>query len=167
MPTLFEIAIYRVTPEKWHADIDARVALHREAYFRQVPEGYVPPPDVILHHEGLWAATSGASVPYPYNEVVGWVRLDADDPGHIKGDAWRTRQNRVRRNFCPQYEAIGRVLETLVLGDETCDEIVRDLREQLVGLTRGREVFQALYIDLEAFDTVAPLLDWPTLCAPP
>jgi hypothetical protein len=158
---LFEIPVYRVSPDDWLEEVERFAAKARAAYLRQVPVGQEPNPRSVEHFERMLLASNGYNVPYEYNQVVGWVRVEWDGPGpFIKAYAYKIPQKSVRRGFSRRYEWEDKVFELLFIGDETSEEIASEVRRELLALTRGKELFAKRYADLEAFDCLAPLLDW-------
>ncbi|MGH2557051.1 MAG: hypothetical protein ACRDHO_15250 [Actinomycetota bacterium] len=158
---LFEIPVYRVSPDDWLAEVEQFAAKARAAYLRQLPAGQEPNPQSVESYERMLLASNDYNVPYEYNQVVGWVRVEWDGPGpSIKAYAYKVPQKRVRRGFSRRYEWEGKVFELLFIGDESPEEIADEVRSELMALTQGKELFAKRYADLEAFDCLAPRLDW-------
>lgn len=65
----------------------------------------------------------------------------------------------IHRGFRLHYNDIDKVFE-LWFTDETSKTIVAEIRERLLDLTEKGESFAWRHIDFEAFDNIAPLLDW-------
>jgi hypothetical protein len=158
--TLFDIPVYRVSPDDWSAEIqklDDRVEAARR---KDVPEGVDPDPDSIRRSQSYHRHVRGYDLPWVYNQVIGWVLVARDgwEPV-IEGTAYRMAQKRIHRNSRAPYEWIGRAF-ILQFRDETSEEIGGSVRSELTKLTRSGEVFHRRYIDLDAFDSLAPHLDW-------
>ena len=99
MDVLFEIPVYRVSPDDWLEEVERFAAKARAAYLRQVPVGQEPNPRSVEHFERMLLASNGYNVPYEYNQVVGWVRVEWDGPGpFIKAYAYKIPQKSVRRS---------------------------------------------------------------------
>jgi hypothetical protein len=117
-----------------------------------------PAPADIAHHERTWIEWAGGNLPFAYNQVVGWIRVESEQWA-IKAYAHRTEQKRVQSGFKGRYQWLGKVLELHFI-EETSDQIVDALRRGLLALTRKNEPFANRYVDLEAFDNLSPQLDW-------
>jgi hypothetical protein len=59
-----------------------------------------------------------------------------------------------------RYEWAGKVLETWFWDNDASEQIAAAIREDLLQLTRPGDVFAGRYVDVEAFDTLAPHLNW-------
>lgn len=159
---LLEVAVNRVSPHGWSAEIDEIERATRDWYIRQLPPGTEPNPSSVEHHVALRRQTTGYDIPYPYNQVVGWVRVECDGHGVVKAYAYRVSQKRVTRRFRASkatYDWVGKVIECW-FHDETSETIAAKLRDELIGLTKRGRAFPGRYVDLEAFDTLAAHVDW-------
>ena len=159
---LFEIPVYRVSPDSWLAEVEEYEALCRGAYLRQIPEGARPNPRSIEHYLALCRHSAGYDVGYDYNQVVGWIRVERDGTGVMKAYAHKVMQKRFTKRFKAagaKYRWEGKVLE-LWFDDETSEQIAAKLRQELVKLTRSGETFPRRHLALEAFDALAPCLKW-------
>lgn len=159
MDLLFEIAVYRVSGDKWRKHIDEEVAMGMEAYHRTAPS-MAPDVDKRSRERREWQLTtqSTGGLPYTYNEVVGWIQVH-DDGGAIKAYGHRVPLKRIQRGFARSYVYIDKFFE-LWFFEETSAEIGAEIREAILSLTRKGEPFARRVVDLKAFDVVAPLIDW-------
>jgi hypothetical protein len=155
---LFEIPVYRVSGDDWLADVDRRVSDWVGGY---LAANYQNPSPQDRERSRYWAhqvVTQGEG--YTYNQVVGWIQLEWNGPGPvIKGDAFKVPLKRVNRIFHRSYTWVGKVVEEW-FHDESSEQIADTLRQSLLGLRRRGKTFQGRHIDLEAFDSLAPFLDW-------
>jgi hypothetical protein len=159
--TFVEVAFYRVSPKQWKAEVDEVNRQWREAYVRQIPAGTKPNPESLEHYTALGRRATGHDIIYPYNQVVGWVHVEGS-PQMVKAEAFRVAQSRVTRRFRSSratFEWIGKVIE-LWFRAETSQQISAAIRSELLGLSRKGRAFAGRYADLEAFDAIAPYLDW-------
>ena len=72
-------------------------------------------------------------------------------------------RNRIRRGFPVTYDWWDKVLEDWFLPTDTSEEIAASIRSEVVALTERGQIFAGRYADLEAFDSVAPFMDWRAL----
>ena len=96
---------------------------------------------------------------------MAWLRLVWDGPAPaVKGYAYRVSQQRIVRNFKPgRVNWRGKVLEVWFAKDDTSKDIATEFRKSIVDTTNKGNIFYRRYIDLEAFDSLAPHLDWRNL----
>ena len=115
-------------------------------------------------HSRLAALNRGYQSP-AYNQVVAWLRLVWDGPGPaVKGYAYQVSQRRIVRNFKPgRFNWRGKVLEAWFTNDDTSKEIAVEIRKRIANTGSKGKIFHRRYIDLEAFDSLAPHLDWRNL----
>ncbi len=159
--TFIEVAFYRVSPEEWAAEIEKVEQEWREAYLRQVPAGMEPDPASLERQAAFGRQARGYDVIYPYNQVVGWVHLECS-PHVVKAEAFRVAQARVTRRFQSSratFEWAGKVIERW-FRHEASREIAGAIRADILGLTKKGRLFARRHADLEAFDVIAPYVDW-------
>jgi hypothetical protein len=146
---LFDIPIYRTDEEAFYADQDRRI----DERVRTAVEGGA---------ERQWAEHLASRAEqahgWPFNEIVGWVRLYVDGDV-VKAYLWWSAAQRFNRNFRlgTLYEG-DKVLEFWP-GDETNEEIVSELRGQFVDESRTQPI-KRYHMDLTLFDRLAPFVDW-------
>lgn len=71
------------------------------------------------------------------------------------------RQRRIARNFKPgRYSWRGKVLEVWFTRDDSSTDIAAEIRKGIVEAYSMGNVFYRRHIDLEAFDSLAPHLNW-------
>jgi hypothetical protein len=158
---LIEVAYYRVDAEKWRQEIDAYVEPGLEAYERGATTGATAAGRE--HHATFLKQTFTRGLPRDYNDAVGWVQLECDGSGVVKGYAFRTRQKGVRRGFDHQFEYLHKVLEARFNPRESSEVIAAELRRRLAALTRRGGSFAGRDADLRAFDSLAPFVNWRAL----
>jgi hypothetical protein len=147
-----------MSPAAWHNEVNESV---------QRFERLSSHTDPITRHEHalrLAALERGYQSP-AYNQVIAWLRLVWDGPGPVvKGYAYRVSQQRIVRNIKPRrFNWQGKVLEAWFTRDDTSKEIAAEIRSSIVDTSNKGNIFHRRYIDLEAFDSLAPHLDWRTL----
>ena len=152
---LFELPVYRVSPEQWHQEKDDAADRLRRMY--ETDEYKVS--DSIIR--GIMWETHGG-VPFPYNQAIGWLRMIWDGPGAvIKAYAYRMRGRRFDLNFKPRaVEWIGKAFELWFVRDDNSETIAREIRSAILDTVRRGGSFPGRWIDLEAFDTLAPVIDF-------
>jgi len=96
--------------------------------------------------------------PWPYNDVMAWTYLVADG-ATIKayGNVWRSKRvgNRTADRTFVEWGKLGETWVTYMSNAEIA-HAVGDMLDQI-----GRQKkFRGRYMDREAFDAVAPHLDW-------
>lgn len=161
---LFEIPIYRVSPDDWEADVSARVA-HRIEVGRQMGDSQLG----AAHQQNMEALARRIECPFEwrYNEIIAWLRIRWDGGTAIKTYAWRVRRERYRRGFVPhpfvdEYP-LDKVTEMWVEGAIDNATLTAELRADLASLSEPAGEFAGRYVDLEIFDTIAPHLDWSSI----
>lgn len=157
----FEVPYYRVSAERWLDDLDRKMSSEAQRL------GWLPLTEDRRSRLDHWARQMLYSgLGYDYNQVVGWVRIGRETLGApvVKGDAFRVILKRVQTNFIPRYEWIQKVVETrhFYRNDSSAD-VAAEIRKDLMVLTKRGEVFAGRHVDLEAFDTLAPYVDWRAL----
>jgi len=146
-----EIPVYRRTPEAYRRELERR------------PRRYVLKPDARAgvdesRFTGWW---------WDYNEVAGWIQLFVVPGGIVKGYLWRRRvaktPNSGKSKGMFVLEGSGtHDLERGFTGGDSSAEIYTTLRDALIELAE-REFPTCAYLDLEAFDTTGPVVNWPAL----
>jgi hypothetical protein len=161
---LFEVAVYRLSLDEWGRLLDTVDADAASSHLRRLQEGPVTDDDLI-RQTLLHRVSRGLDFEYPYNQVIAWIRLLWDGPGPvIKGYAYRIPQPRFTQRFrstnAPPFEYWDKVIECWFQEDATSEQIAGEVRQDLIALTTKDEVFARRHVDLEAFDTLSPRLDW-------
>lgn len=171
---LFEIAVYRLALESWSEDVMKRLDRRREGLLRPMIER-----GTVDENDRVWADTLARRAEkvygWDYNEVIAWVRLIWDGPGHVvKGYMWQVVNpdaepgkrfhRRYQRGFKPHPFLGGmpvyKVLEVWALEEQTDVEIFQDIRESLRSIVTDEGPLRGRHIDLRVFDTVGPELRW-------
>lgn len=155
---LFEVPVYRMSKAAWHNEVNESVQ-----QFEQLSSHTDP---IKRHDHALTLAALDRGYQSPaYNQVIAWLRLVWDGPGPVvKGYAYRVSQQRIVRNFKPgRFDWRGKVLEVWFARDDTSKEIAAEIRKSIVDTSKKGNIFYRRYIDLEAFDSLAPHLDWRNL----
>jgi hypothetical protein len=144
-----EVPVYRRSPEAYLRELDRR------------PRRYVLRPSARAGPDesrvvGWW---------WDYNELAGWIELFVVPGGTVKGYLWRKRiaktPNRGKTIFVPEGSGM-HDLECVFVGGESSPEIYARLREELVEFVE-QEFRTGAYLDLEAFDTTGPAVNWRAL----
>lgn len=158
---LLEIPVYRISPDEWEADVNARVA-HRIEVGREMGDSKLG----TDHQRSMEALAHRIERPFEwrYNEIVAWLRVRWDGGTAIKTYAWTVRRKRYRRGFAPHPFIDGyplsKVAEMWVEGEIDNAAVTAELRADLARLTDPSGDFAGRHIDLEIFDIIAPHVDW-------
>ena len=151
---LFELPVYRVSLEQWHQEKDEaadRLRRMHETDEYKVSNGIV---------RGIMWETHGG-VPFPYNQAIGWLRVISDGPGAVKAYAYRMRGRRFDLNFKPRaLEWRGKAFELSFTRDDGPETIAREIRSAILDTVKRGGSFPGRWIDLEAFETLAPVIDF-------
>jgi hypothetical protein len=153
----FEVGFYRLSPkaavEERQALVEPGLAAYRKDWIRE--RGVEPPRESIANQDHHLRRSLGIDRPYEYNEIFGWLRLVAERPA-VKGYGWRIARRRPRRESPRIFDYIGKLFEVRFFEDE----IGQTLRDRIASLADPGEAFAGWHPDLDAFDAVAPLVDW-------
>lgn len=155
---LFEVPVYRTSPAAWHNEVNE--SIHR------LEQSSIHTDPIKRHGHALELASLERGYQSPaYNQVIAWLRLVWDEPGPVvKGYAYQVPQQRILRNFKPgRYNWRGKVLEAWFTRDDSSTDIAAEIREGIVDTCSMGKVFYRRHIDLEAFDSLAPHLNWRNL----
>jgi hypothetical protein len=161
---VFEIAAYRVSPAEWDREHDKARSKFSEMLGGEPREG---------RSQKAWGERLGRLLEeehnrvgcFAYGQVIGWIRVLHDGPGAVlKGYVYALPQSRFVRRFQQgRFHNAGKEFELWISDEmlaEGAPEIVPALREEIVATaTRGR-VFAGRYLDMAAFDAVAPNVNW-------
>jgi hypothetical protein len=146
---LFDIPVYRVTPERW--------AEEREAYIQRHVGADAPEASLRRWHM-IFEDQFGE---YAYNQIMGWVHVGwVGGWGHIKFYYFRVPQKRIGLHFRRRgIREFGKIAEFHVGYQATSADMISMIRDRLIGETRGHSSLRGRYLDLEVFDNLAPALD--------
>lgn len=155
---LFEVPIYRVSPAGWHTEVEGTIEKYRQ-------QSIYTEPQKRDEYAYRMAELERGYGPATYNQVIAWVRVVWDGPGPvIKFYLYRVKQKRIMRNFKPErYEWQGKTAELWFTPDQSSSEIAAEVRAELEKLTDKGADFAGRCVDMEAFDAIAPNLDWQRL----
>ena len=160
-PTLFEIPVYRVSPQHWALERGRAWARQLASMRRYADSDRAPIAQSLV--ESWQRSFEQRFGPWDYREVIGWIRLVAHF-NDIIAHAWRIRAKRVahdvRKNFSYWSDLFRVSLLRPRSAHDVYSELVAELQHQ-----RKRAPFKGRYIDLTAFNLVGPLIDWPTAVA--
>lgn len=150
---VLEIAVYRKDPEKLVADLN-RLYLNRSLTF--IPRLTM---DELKAHPAYNYFWEGQGNPYPYNQVVGWIVLWTRSDS-ILGECYAVNGQRIN-HACKKlpFQWLGRAFDVYVFDDDTDTTIPVKIREEMKLLTKSG-TFKNRWIDLEAFDNLAPYIRW-------
>ena len=151
---LFELPVYRVSLQRWHQEkIEAADRLRR---VYETDEYKVS--DRIRRI--MWETYGG--LPFTYNQAIGWLRVIWDGPGPVvKAYAYRMRGRRFDLNFKPRaLEWLGKAFELWFMRDDNSETIAREIHSAILGTVKQGGSFRGRWIDLEAFETLAPFIDF-------
>lgn len=149
---LFELPVYRVSPDRWHREKGEVADRFRRMY------------EIDDDLPGIKWAVHG-EVPFQYNQAIGWLRVIWDGPGPaIKAYAYRMRGRRFGQDFKPRpLDWLGKAFEIWFTRDDGSEAIAEDIRSAAWATVKRDGLFPHRWIDLEAFETLAPVIDFPTL----
>jgi hypothetical protein len=153
---LFEIPVYRVSPEKWQAEQD----VGSEEILWEWEEAGINAPNLRERAYALYRNDVGA---FEYNQVVAYLRLVWDGPGPvIKGYLTRVAQKRFTRYFRRSRPFVydGKALELWFETQQTSPEMLAELQEELAGLTGSGGSLAGMFIDVEPFLNIGASVDW-------
>jgi hypothetical protein len=158
-----EVAIYRLSEDAWADETRSRVERRVEASLRNLGDS-----EDDRRRATIWAEQIERPYPWEYNQIVGWVRLLWDGPGPvIKGYLSEVDLDRVRRDFRGRYKLgypIAKVIERWFEPSQDSNaDIFQRLRTDLLDVPRECGMPRGRYVDLRAFDTIGPYLDWRAL----
>lgn len=150
---VFEIPVYRKDPEKLVADLDK---IYVNEILRISPLSDVTNFKEHRSYQYFWKRQGN---PYPYNQIVGWVVLWVRNDS-ILGEYYAVIGQRLT-HACKKipFEWLGRAFEVCILDDHTDETIRESIREEIQLLTTSGR-FKNRWIDLEAFDNLAPYINW-------
>ena len=164
---VFEIAVYRVTPERWHEELGQ---LDQQAHAALDPHrDYLPQASYQNHFIRLQDTLRSQAGHFPYGQAIGWLRLIHDGPGPvIKGYGYKLPQSRIYKRFHQtHFRETGKEIEVSLSPSEPSREFVKQLRAAIISTTCRRRVFHRRWLDMSAFDKTAPHVDWWELLSPP
>ena len=173
--TLFEIAIYRIDEESWSRSATERIAEGVRKCLDDWARFGIESDARAIERAERMVRFQERPVEWEYNEVVAWLRLVWDGPGPvIKGYGWQVGharydgsvkfRSRYQRGFKP-FPFVGgdplfKVFESWFDARHSNSEIYGQLRGSLIYLVSGKGDFPGRYIDLRAFDSIGPYIDW-------
>jgi hypothetical protein len=96
---------------------------------------------------------------YEYNEVVGWVVLEAR-PKAIRAEYFFVRERPSKVLVRKEFELKGKLFQVPLEGEGTYLRIRSALREW-----QESSFLSRYYFDLEAFEAVGPFIDWSAVIA--
>jgi hypothetical protein len=157
MTEFMEVAVYRVSIDDWGKEVDERIRPVVELYQRDFPGATG---EDVQRRRRIAEGLAAGHLPYPYNQVIAWVRLETKGEGVVKENAWALPQKRIERLFVRRYEYRHKVIETWFRQSDSSDAVFNGLRNPLVALTARDGPFPRRHVDLDAFDGIGPFVDW-------
>jgi hypothetical protein len=176
--TLFEIAIYRIDPERWSRDATARIKTYKDKYLDSATRNGIVIDAWTEDHAEKLSRFAERPFDWDYNEVMGWLKIIWDGPGPLlKGYVWQVGhasfdgtlkvRHRYQRGFKPHPFVGGdpyfKAIEVWFDARQSNEEIFDELREGIMHIVGPNGDFPKRHLDLRAFDNVGPFLDWRTL----
>lgn len=159
---IFEIAIYRKSPEVLEKEQDALFEKQVQWVESQLIGSNIDyrATDTFKHAQGRFFEKNGA--PYPYNQIIGWVVLIACHD-QILAEYFEITEKRLTRN-CRRHPVKwqGKAFNIYIVGDETNEEITKEILEEL-RLLPIEGPFKKRYVDTRAFENIAPYINWKQL----
>jgi hypothetical protein len=146
---LFEIPIYRLTPEAFAKEQQqAMEPWIEQASYATEAEAWCTAAEITHAHS------------WHYKEVVGWVSVQGYHDVVKMYLWWTTATRLVRRPLHRQVEANGTLSEIWIRhGDE--DRLIREnVRQGLIDALAADGQARGRHADLRAFDAISPHLDW-------
>jgi hypothetical protein len=159
---LFEVPVYRTSHDDYIKELQAAKA----AYMDRVAEGWAyyerPGTDPRLkedHFKRMEYAFHDSWRSWHYNQAIGWIQL-LGRWDVIKGEYHFAREKKIVQH--PRHRSFewrGKTLELWLPHKASSREIYELLLEELMDLRKERP-FKRRHIDLEAFQSVGPYIDW-------
>ncbi len=154
----FEILIYRCTVDQ-HTDETDR---ERERCINNVLR-YAPQDDNIRKHIRKTASNDYNSqnwYSWRYNEAIGWICLCRAGT-QIKAELWCVRAKRIRRGLVRKrfYYKMPKLIDLSFSHEDSSDKIYDTICHSLDELSKTKP-FKKRYLDLQAFRTVGPFVNW-------
>lgn len=172
---LFEVPVYRVSEERYWADVLPAVETWSRSYLDRRLSAGASPTTTDRVHADSWARYALKVTDWRYNQVLAWARLYWDGPGPVvkcygwivgdlglDGAAVRARYG---RNFKPYPYVFGdptwKLFENWFSDEDSDRDIFDQLRRSLLSVTRteGRPL-RGRHVDLSAFDEVGRYVRW-------
>lgn len=159
---LFEIPIYRTSVDEYIKEIQSE----KDAYMKRVAEQWAyyerPGTDPSVraeHFKRMEYAFYEGWRTWEYNQAIGWIRL----LGHwdvIKAEYYFAREKKiVQKPRHRSFEWRGKTLEVWLSPRASSREIYDLVLADLKALRRERP-FKGRFIDLDAFESIGPHVDW-------
>jgi hypothetical protein len=171
---MFEVPVYRVTPDAWQKDATERIRRYAEADVQRRADCGLPVTDHDRLRADMWARYAERVYCWRYNEVIAWVGLLWDGPGPVikaylwqvgkpTPEAWEPKR-RYQRGFHP-FPFFGgvpanRAFEVWAHRDDSDYAIYERLRDRLSDIVAARGDLPRRHIDLTAFDRIGPHVRW-------
>ena len=153
----FEIAVYRCSPDSFHAKRERDTQEHLDWIARnggpprdQFPDIYKAAAERFVERYGTWR----------YNQIVGWVRLYVLGR-QVRGEIWFVDAKRIRQDMSKKnFRYYGKAFELSFLpGEDSSAEIYSQVCAALQELCKGR-LLRGRYLDLEEFHNVGSFINW-------
>lgn len=154
---VFEVPIYRCSLEQFTGQMEKDVAEHLE-WLERASGGVTreEAPHTFSVSEEYFRNRYGA--PWRYNQVVGWLRICADQ-GSVWGEVWYVEAKRVRRKMRKHYVWRGRAFKLDNCTDTPSEEIFARIVHEIEGLRRWK-LFKRRHFELCPLLAIGPNVDW-------
>jgi hypothetical protein len=156
---IFEIAVYKKSPEELHAEYDAAETKYLRSLEPQYPMIQTDSPKYtgfrFLRNQ-FWEKYGE---PYPYNRAIGWLILIAQRD-QVLAEYYKVTKKRLSRTGARNRVSWqGKCFAVYVAGNETSKEIIAAILQELHLLTTDSP-FRGRYLDTTAFMQIAPYINW-------
>jgi hypothetical protein len=144
---LFEIPIYRCSPEEYSKEEAVRKERALLAHKRLCPDAHF--------NYVTWRG-------YRYNEVIGWIVIFAYNR-RVRAEYWFIRQKVMKGLTRKQFELKNKLFEFRIKDNmETSQDIFKRLKAKILSISKEWQ-FSKYHFDLECFDNIGSSLDWRNL----
>jgi hypothetical protein len=149
---VFEIAVYRKSPDKLEEDL--------EKTYQNSLLAISPFTDLTNYkdHPAFGYFWERQGNPYPYNQVVGWIILWIRNDS-ILGEYYQVAAKRLTHS-CKKhpFEWKGKAFDFPIFDYNTDDVVIKKIKKELKDLSKSG-TFKGRYIDTKAFNNLAPYIN--------
>jgi len=155
---IFEIAVYSCESDKFFKDREKKLQEHID-WLVKASGGITPnqAPDVFKETEDHFIKKYGG---WRYTQAVGWIRIFIFG-WDVRGEYWFVNAKRIDREMNKKkYEWKGKAFELSFSSENISSlEIYQAISMHLENLKSERP-FKGRFIDMEAFQSVGPFINW-------
>jgi len=152
---IFEIPVYRLSPDDYQKEIEKEKRKHlliRWKTDKNLSKEQIEEVERFYNYY-YWK-------PWFYNEIIAYVRVYCDGR-KVYGDLYKVTVKSIRKWFKKNFEYWGKFFEVWY-HEESNDEFVEIIKYFLKESVKSY-FWRKRYVDFEAFDRVARVIDWKKL----